>query len=65
MIEIIPDIRCLKIITSINNVASQSLALSLDFKYSGTLLFNREFKGDYIDEVVYYMVIKDERKIVK
>lgn len=65
MNEIIPDIRCLKMITSISNVASQSLALSLSFKYSGTLLFNREFKSDYIGEVVYYLVIKDDRKIEK
>ena len=61
--EVPPDIRCLKISTSKENIASQSLALSLGFEYAGTVLFEREFKGNYIDEVVYYMVINDNRKI--
>ncbi len=61
--EVPPDIRCLKISTSKENIASQSLALSLGFEYAGTVLFEREFKGNYIDKVVYYMVINDNRKI--
>ena len=61
--EVPPDIRCLKISTSKENIASQSLALSLGFEYAGTVLFEREFKGNYIDEVVYYMVINDNKKI--
>lgn len=61
--EVAPDIRCLKIFASKENVASRSLALSLGFEYAGTLLFEKEFKGNYIDEVVYYMVINDNRKI--
>jgi len=61
--EVPPDIRCLKIFASKENIASQSLALSLGFEYAGTLLFEKEFKGNYIDEVVYYMVINDNRKI--
>lgn len=61
--EVAPDIRCLKIFAFKDNIASQSLALSLGFEYAGTLLFEKEFKGNYIDEVVYYMVINDNRKI--
>ena len=61
--EVPPDIMCLKIFTAKENTASQSLALSLGFEYAGTLLFEKEFKGNYIDEVVYYIVINENRKI--
>lgn len=57
-----PDIRCLKIKTKITNIGSQKLAEKAGFTRYGTLLFSGCYKNKYYDEVVYYLVLNEDRK---
>ncbi len=57
-----PDIRCLKIKTEITNTSSQKLAEKAGFTRYGTLLFSGLYKNKYYDEVVYYLVLNEDRK---
>lgn len=57
-----PDIRCLKIKTKTTNIGSQKLAEKAGFTKYGTLLFSGCYKNKYYDEVVYYLVLNEDRK---
>jgi RimJ/RimL family protein N-acetyltransferase len=56
-----PNIRCLQITTGINNIASQKMAEKAGFTKCGTLLFQYSYDNKYCDEIVYYLVLNEDR----
>lgn len=56
-----PDIRCLQIGTSTENIASQRIAEKSGFKKYGILLFSRSYDNKYYDDVIYYLVLNEDR----
>lgn len=55
------DIRCLKITTNTENIASQRIAEKSGFKKYGTLLFTGSYGGKYYDDFVYYLVLNEDK----
>lgn len=56
-----PDIRCLQITTGNNNIASQKMAEKAGFTKYGILLFQYLYDNKYCDEIVYYLVLNEDR----
>lgn len=60
-----PDIRCLRIQADVTNIASQKMAEKAGFKKNGTLLFDGLIRNEYHDQVVYDLLLNEDKTVPK